>query len=98
MTNTQPSGYTPLTKHINQIHPTIQGMKHSLESLGKRIVIVLATDGLPTDSRGNTNAVAKKQFVKSLKRLEGLPVWLVIRLSTDEDKVLVSTRTCTSRG
>lgn len=42
---------------------------------------MLATDGLPTDASRNG-------FVQSLRSLEQLPVWLVIRLSTNEDNVI----------
>ena len=57
-------------------------------------MIVLATDGLPSNSLGETNEYVKEQFVQSLRALEGLPVWLVIRLSTDEESVVVSSTCC----
>jgi hypothetical protein len=90
MTKARPTGCTPLTDHIKEIHATVTAMKDSLESQGKRVVIVLATDGLPTNSFGECNTFIKNQFVQSLRGLEGLPVWLVIRLSTDEEDVVVS--------
>jgi hypothetical protein len=52
------------------------------------VVIVLATDGMPTDERGISNDSVKNQFVNTLRSLEGLPVWLVIRLCTDDDTVV----------
>jgi hypothetical protein len=88
MTKARPSGCTPLTDHIKEIHATVTAMKDSLESQGKRVVIVLATDGLPTNSFGECNTFIKNQFVQSLRGLEGLPVWIVIRLSTDEEDVV----------
>lgn len=49
--------------------------------------MILATDGLPTDENGYGGEEITQEFIKSLKTLEGLPIWLVIRLCTDEDKV-----------
>ena len=91
MSPAKPSGCTPLTEHIWDIHSTIDALRGSLQTEGKRVVIVLATDGLPSNSLGETNEYIKEQFVQSLRALEGLPVWLVIRLSTDEESVVVST-------
>mmetsp|Transcript_10377 Transcript_10377/g.15617 ORF Transcript_10377/g.15617 Transcript_10377/m.15617 type:complete len:284 (+) Transcript_10377:537-1388(+) len=88
MSRTRPSGCTPLTEHITEIHSSISAMKESLQSEGKRAVVVLATDGLPTNEYGECNSYIKDSFVRSLKKLEGLPVWLVVRLSTDEEDVV----------
>ena len=90
MSRTKPSGCTPLTEHIWDIHSTIDALKENLQAEGKRAVIVLATDGLPSNSLGESNEYIKEQFVQSLRALEGLPVWLVIRLSADEGSVVVS--------
>jgi hypothetical protein len=39
-------------------------------------------DGLPTDERGYGGAAHQNEFVEKLRLLEGLPVWVVIRLCT----------------
>ncbi len=88
ITKARPGGVTPLTQHIHDIHEQVQGMAHSLDSQGKRIAIIIATDGLPTDDLGNASHTAKDLFINSLRALEGLPVWIVIRLCTDEDEVV----------
>lgn len=88
MTKARPSGVTPLTDHIIAIHETVQAISQTLKIEGKKVVIVIATDGLPTDAYGNSSQAAKDLFVKSLRRLEGLPVWIVVRLCTDEDSVV----------
>lgn len=80
MTNAQPGGVTPLTQHILTIRETVRALQPQLHQNGTKVVIVLATDGLPTDTQGNSNPTVKEQFVKSLRSLEGLPVWLVVRL------------------
>ena len=51
------------------------------------MVVVLATDGLPTDENGYGGDEITQQFIQALRALEGLPIWLVIRLCTDEEKV-----------
>jgi hypothetical protein len=56
-------------------------------SLGYQVAVILATDGLPTDENGYGGDEITQEFIKSLRTLEGLPIWLVIRLCTDEDKV-----------
>jgi len=88
MNKAQPSGLTPLNDHILYIHERIRSMSPSLEKDGKKAVIILATDGLPTDEMGFSSEYASNQFIQSLRLLEGLPVWIVIRLCTDEDKVV----------
>jgi len=88
MTKARPGGVTPLTVHIEDIHATVQALSQTLSAEGKRVVIVIATDGLPTDAYGNANDTVKAQFIQSLRLLEGLPVWLVIRLCTDDDEVV----------
>jgi hypothetical protein len=84
----RPTGCTPLTQHIHEIHRSIKLMTQDLRTSGKRIAIVIATDGLPTDEMGQGGQFQQQQFVESLRLLEGLPVWVVIRLCTDEDEVV----------
>merc|ERR1719330_892343 len=88
MSRVRPGGVTPLTDRVNEIYIDVKSMMSSLEMEGKRVAIVLATDGLPTDSTGISDAYNKQCFVESLRRLEGLPIWLVIRLCTDEEEVV----------
>jgi hypothetical protein len=51
------------------------------------VAVILATDGLPTDDQGYGSDEITQQFIKALRSLEGLPIWLVIRLCTDEANV-----------
>lgn len=86
--NTRPGGWTPLTSHIRDIHSEISAMSPQLRATGERVVIVLATDGLPTNSEGTSGPREQKDFIESLRLLESLPVWVVIRLCTDDDNVI----------
>jgi Mg-chelatase subunit ChlD len=88
MMNATPSGVTPLIAHLHEIRQNVIDMESSLRKDGTRVVVVLATDGLPTNESGISSDVVKQQFVQALRALEGLPVWLVIRLCTDDDTVV----------
>lgn len=88
MTKARPIGTTPLTEHAQDIHEIVSAMNPSLTAAGKRVVIVLATDGLPSNAHGESGELDKNLFINALKRLEGLQIWLVIRLCTDDDEVV----------
>lgn len=88
MNESSPVGVTPLTDHIYQIQQQIEFMKEDLVSSGKRVVIILATDGLPSDNRGVSDPNELNRFIQALRCLEGLPVWLVVRLCTDDEKTV----------
>ena len=81
----RPGGCTPLTAHILAIQVEVEAMAPQLRCYGQKVAIVIATDGLPTDERGYGGKEHQQQFVNALRMLEGFPVWLVIRLCTDED-------------
>jgi len=88
MKTAQPGGVTPLIQHIEEIRQSVKELEPQLRADGCRVSIILATDGLPTDERGYGGAAIQQQFLEALRELEGLPVWVVIRLCTDEDKVV----------
>lgn len=84
MMNATPSGVTPLTPHLEEVRQNILDLEPQLRKDGSKVVLVLATDGLPTDNRGISDSMVQQQFVNALRALEGLPVWIVVRLCTDE--------------
>jgi len=88
MRKARPQGCTPLTSHILDIRGEVASNADYLRRRGERVAIVIATDGLPTDERGYGGKALQNEFVESLRMLEGLPVWVVIRLCTDEDDVV----------
>mmetsp|Transcript_3435 Transcript_3435/g.5150 ORF Transcript_3435/g.5150 Transcript_3435/m.5150 type:complete len:426 (+) Transcript_3435:77-1354(+) len=88
MKTAQPGGVTPLIQHIEEIKSSVSELAPRLRADGCRVAIILATDGLPTDERGYGGAAIQQQFVEALRGLEGLPVWVVVRLCTDEEKVV----------
>ncbi|KAL7496787.1 hypothetical protein ACHAWT_007170 [Skeletonema menzelii] len=87
MNQSQPGGVTPLIRHIREIRESVEEMAPELNANGTRVAIILATDGLPTDEQGYNNSAVQQEFVQALRGLERLPVWVVIRLCTDEESV-----------
>ena len=88
MKTAQPGGVTPLIQHIEEIRQSVKELEPQLRADGCRVAIILATDGLPTDCGGYGGAAIQQQFVEALRGLEGLPVWVVVRLCTDEENVV----------
>ena len=88
MYGTQPSGCTPLTQHVMEIRANVLAMEEELRNAGTKVAIVLATDGLPTDRRGYSKPSSRREFANALHSLQGLPVWVVIRLCTDDETVV----------
>lgn len=85
---TRPTGNTPLTRTLLKIKAEVLSILPQLLRDGQKVAIVIATDGLPTDQDGGGGAEAAEEFLKTLKSLESLPVWIVIRLCTDDDEIV----------
>ena len=83
-----PRGGTPLTKRIHEIRENILVLRDELEKSGEKIVLVLATDGIPTNLDGESPEEVREEFVKALQSLEALPVWTVVRLCTNAEDVV----------
>merc|ERR1739845_21401 len=81
-------GCTPLTKHVNDIRKNIEKMLPTLQKEGKRVSLTIATDGLPTNAQGYSKEDIRMEFGKALGSLSGLPLWVVIRLCTDDSGVV----------
>ena len=58
MKRSGPGGVTPLSKHIAEIRTEVEFMRDDLDREGKKVCIVLATDGLPSDCQGYSNQVS----------------------------------------
>ena len=74
----EPAGKTPLCAQIDVIVENIRSVEKELRDRHQRAAVIIATDGESTDG----------DVAKALKPLEALPVWLVIRLCTDDDPVV----------
>jgi hypothetical protein len=84
----EPSGVTPLAEHILNFRERIRNMEHILRNAGQKAVIVLATDGLPSNERGESTDAVQQGFIDALRSLQSLPIWIVVRLCTDDDEVV----------
>lgn len=73
-----PNGGTPLCMHIAQIVREVTQIKGQLMANNQKVCVVIATDGESSD--GNV--------VQAMKALERLPVMVVIRLCTDDEKIV----------
>ena len=89
MTGSRPGGCTPLTAHLMEIRSTFDDLPfvEGLRERGQRVVVVIATDGMPTDEQGYANELVRDNFKRALDAFVGLPVWIVVRLCTDDDQV-----------
>lgn len=87
---TKPTGATPLAERLKEIHHRIQYVHGDVVNQGLRVIVVVATDGLPSSAGTNqpTDA-ARREVVTCLRELTTeLPVFCVIRLTTDDDDVV----------
>lgn len=83
-----PKGMTPLTPHLRVIRDKVRLLAPQYEADGNKVAVIIATDGLPTDQYGKGGQHAQRQFIQTLKSLESLPIWIVIRLCTNRADVI----------
>lgn len=73
-----PHGQTPLCAQVREVVGQITSIAPQLRAAGQRAVVVVATDGKPTDG----------DLATTLRPLQQLPVLIVVRMCTDEDEVV----------
>lgn len=76
--NESPQGSTPICRHIKDIIKEVQKMEKDLRAKRQKICVVILTDGESSDG----------DLAHCMKPLSSLPVWVVVRLCTDEEKVV----------
>jgi len=69
---------TPLCRRIQEATQRIASLAPQLRACGQRASLVICSDGAATDG----------DVAQALRPLRELPVWVVVRLCTDDDKVL----------
>jgi len=85
---TEPDGVSLITKGLRSLQSELHALAPVVSEQGKKIYFVLATDGLPSDKFGQTNAAATEQLMETLRDFESYPIFFVIRLcSNDEETV-----------
>ena len=73
-----PSGVTPLCRHVLEVTKQISAIAPELRAAGKKAALIICTDSEASDG----------DITAALKPLHDLPVWVVIRLCTDQDDVV----------
>lgn len=73
-----PRGETPICKQIKAVVEQVKAIEAELLSTGSIVLLVILTDGISTD--GN--------IVDALRALEGLPVQIIVRVSSDESDTI----------
>lgn len=76
---TSPGGTTPLTESVMQVVAMLEPYAPRLRQNGEQVCVIIATDGLPDN---------RQTFVAAMQHLQRLPVWIVIRLCTDDDAIV----------
>jgi hypothetical protein len=84
----EPDGVTLLSDHIYEIYNHIEEEKEALLQKGQKAVVVIATDAIPSDQYGDASEEAKENFFRALQKLQLLPVWIVIKLCTNDRKAI----------
>ena len=82
------SKVNPLGRQLQKIERYLSKEASRLEDNDEYVGVVVCTQGVPTDERGNKGHDVIKDFVKNLASLSDLPVKIVFRLCTDNDKVV----------
>ena len=78
LADSAPTGRTPLCGQIREVVAQVRRDAGLLRAGGKRVVVVIASDGAATDG----------DVAEALRPLRELPVWLVVRLCTDDVAVV----------
>jgi len=73
-----PSGGTPLCRHITEIVQQIRSFEPQLRANGQKACVIICTDGESSDG----------DIAAAMKPLCTLPVWVVVRLCTDEERIV----------
>ena len=77
----------PLADRVHSLAKGIHKEASHLEACGRTVTLVLCTQGLPTDSKGQTGSTVRREFQQELYEVGKLPVKVIIRLTTDDEKV-----------
>ncbi|KAL7527561.1 hypothetical protein ACHAXR_002014, partial [Thalassiosira sp. AJA248-18] len=76
-----------LTKRISYISKSVAKVASDLSARDKNITVVICTQGMPTNSKGQSGTTIRQEFREEVWALSKLPVKIIIRLCTDDEKV-----------
>lgn len=81
-----PQGPAPLLTQLKLLRDYIVSIAPQLKAQQHVVPIVMATQGLLTDDRGQPSPALGQAFVEMLKSFADLPVSFVLRLCTDDEQ------------
>ena len=73
-----PGGQTPICAQINEVVLKIKEMEDVLRNSNQTAAVIICTDGVSTDG----------DVATAMKPLQDLPVWVVVRLCTDDEELI----------
>jgi len=76
-----------LTSRISHISKIIGKESSRLGERGKNITVIFYTQGLPTNGKGQTGTTVRQELRSEMWSLTKLPVNVIVRLCTDDEKV-----------
>lgn len=77
-----------LKTEIGRVIKKLESEAPRLEEEDKFVSVVICTHGVPTNEFGESSSAVMKEYISSLKALNDLPVKIVLRLVTNEKKVM----------
>lgn len=86
MNHSKTAGPTLLTEQLKILRQYIVSIAPQLRAKQQTVPIILATQGLPTDANGVSSPQVLQEFILTLRSFESLPIWVVLRLCTDDEK------------
>jgi len=78
----------PLAHQIRSVHRGISKEESRLSSQRKHVTFVISTQGVPTDRHGKTGPAVLRDCEQAFSSLSKLPVKIVLRICTDDSKVM----------
>jgi hypothetical protein len=83
-----PNGPSPLTVQLQILYNYIVSISPELRAKHQTVPIIITTQGVPTNNTGESSVAVVQEFVQCLTALQALPVSLVLRLCTDDEKAM----------
>ena len=82
------SRINPLTKQIRKLIKYFSKDVDVMRKKNEFVSVIICTHGIPTDDQGKSGELVVKEFKESLEELSRMPVRIIFRLTTDNEKVL----------
>jgi hypothetical protein len=81
-------GTNNLAAEVRKITKRLEPEAARLKKKDNFVSVIIYTQGVPTNERGEGGPAVLKEYVDALKSLSALPVKIIFRLCTDNEKVM----------